>query len=81
MVGSQIRTAQPHMYLILLNSNHYLQKTIVDQTHFEILNQFPDSYTGSTISTLLHDKVNPKDGQVLSLGDSGFLQFFWGRFK
>ncbi len=34
------------------------------------------SETGSTISTLLHDKINPKDCQVLSLGDSGFLQFF-----
>ena len=34
----------------------------------------PDS--GSTISTLFHDKINPKDCQVLSLGDSGFLQFF-----
>ena len=32
--------------------------------------------TGSTISTLLHDRINPKDCQVLSLGDSGFLQFF-----
>ena len=31
---------------------------------------------GSTISTLLHAKINPKDCQVLSLGDSGFLQFF-----
>ena len=31
---------------------------------------------GSTISTLLHDKNNPKNCQVLSLGDSGFLQFF-----
>ena len=28
--------------------------------------------TGSTISTLLHDKINPKDCQVLSLDDSGF---------
>ena len=34
------------------------------------------SKTGSTISTLLHDKINPKDCQILSLGDSGFLQFF-----
>ena len=25
---------------------------------------------------MLHDKNNPKDCQVLSLGDSGFLQFF-----
>ena len=33
-------------------------------------------FSGSTISTLLHDKINPKDRQVLSLGDSGFLQFF-----
>ena len=32
--------------------------------------------TGSTIRTLLHDKINPKDCQVLSLGDTGFLQFF-----
>ena len=31
---------------------------------------------GSTISTLLHDKINPKNCQVLSLGDTGFLQFF-----
>ena len=31
---------------------------------------------GSTISTLLHDKINPKDCQVLSRGDSGFLQLF-----
>ncbi len=33
-------------------------------------------YWGATISTLLHDRINPKDCQVLSLGDSGFLQFF-----
>ena len=32
--------------------------------------------TGSTISTLLHDRIKPKDCQVLSLGDTGFLQFF-----
>ena len=31
---------------------------------------------GSTISTLLHDKINPKDCQVLSVGDfSGFSNF------
>ena len=27
------------------------------------------------------DKINPKDCQVLSLGDSGFLQFFLGLFQ
>ena len=32
--------------------------------------------TGSTIRTLLHGKINPKDWQVLSLGDAGFLLFF-----
>ena len=32
--------------------------------------------TWSTISTLLHDKINPKECQVLSLDDSGFLHFF-----
>ena len=31
---------------------------------------------GSTIRTLLHGKINPKDWQVLSLGDVGFLLFF-----
>ena len=31
---------------------------------------------GSTISTLLHDRINPKDCQVLFLGDTGVLQFF-----
>ena len=36
----------------------------------------PSQRTGSTISTLLHDQINPKDYQVLSLGDSGFLRFF-----
>ena len=36
----------------------------------------PGCLAGSTISTLLHDKINPKNFQVLSLGDTGFLQFF-----
>ena len=31
---------------------------------------------GSTISTLLHEKINPKDCQVLCVGDSGLLLFF-----
>ena len=30
---------------------------------------------GSTIRTLLHGKINPKDWQVVSLGDVGFLLF------
>ena len=43
---------------------------------FQSSNQNLDhARTGSTISTLLHDRINPKDCQVLSLGDSGFLQF------
>ena len=37
---------------------------------------FHQLYCRSTISTLLHDKINPKDCQVLSFGDSGFLQLF-----
>ena len=49
------------------------------QTRFTILeiHYEMDQYTsGSTISTLLHDKINPKDCQVLSLGDfSGFSNF------
>ena len=40
----------------------------------EMLKMFSGS--GSTISTLLHDKINPKDCQVLFLDDSVFLQFF-----
>ena len=33
--------------------------------------------SGSTISTnRYHDKINPKDFQILSLGDSVFLPFF-----
>ncbi len=39
-------------------------------------NTYSQGRPGSTISTLLHDKINPKDCQVLSLGDSGFLQLF-----
>ena len=36
----------------------------------------PTYKSGSTIITLLHDRINPKDCQVLFLGDTGFLQFF-----
>ena len=32
--------------------------------------------TGSTIRTSLHGRINPKDWQVLFLGDAGFLLFF-----
>ena len=39
-------------------------------------NNFGDGEAGSTTSTLLHEKINPKDWQVFSLGDAGFLQFF-----
>ena len=41
-----------------------------------VLTKRSNLHTGSTISTLLHDKINPKNFQVLSLGDTGFLQFF-----
>ena len=30
---------------------------------------------GSTRSTLLHERINPKDWQVLFVGDAGFLPF------
>ena len=46
------------------------------RSYFTSLGNSSECNTGSTISTLLHDKINPKDCQVLSLGDSGFLQFF-----
>ena len=36
----------------------------------------PQKFGVHHVRTLLHDKINPKDCQVLSLGDSGFLQFF-----
>lgn len=36
---------------------------------------------GSTIITLFHVKINPKYWQVLSLGDAGFLQFYYGCFR
>ena len=42
----------------------------------EVIGSLGHVFSGSTISTLLHDRINPKDCQVLSLGDSGFLQFF-----
>ena len=41
-----------------------------------ICNGFLGWIPGSTIRTLLHGKINPKDWQVLSLGDVGFLLFF-----
>ncbi len=44
------------------------------QCHYDM--NLYEFVTGSTISTLLHDKINPKNCQVLSLGDTGFLQFF-----
>ena len=46
---------------------------LMDKSNLEKL---VDPSPGSTISTLLHDKINPKNCQVLSLGDTGFLQFF-----
>ena len=51
-------------------------ETLVGITHVFLLLFSFTVVTGSTISTLLHDKINPKDCQVLSLGDSGFLQYF-----
>ena len=44
--------------------------------HFELGMTEDEPDSGSTISTLLHDRINPKNCQVLSLGDIGFLQFF-----
>ena len=46
------------------------------RTWSEYVCDFFQAPSGSTISTLLHDRINPKDCQVLFLGDSGFLQFF-----
>ena len=37
--------------------------------------------TGSTIRTLLHGKINPRDWQVLSLGDVGLPPIFQGCFR
>ena len=37
---------------------------------------FGNRIAGSTKITLLHEKINPKNWQALSLGDAGFLQFF-----
>ena len=55
-------------------SNCRLQK---ESARWEVVvSVFGCRYAGSTISNLLHDKINPKDCQVLSLGDSGFLQLF-----
>ena len=45
-------------------------------TPIRITKNLGHTTAGSTISTLLHDRINPKDCQVLSLGDTGFLQFF-----
>ena len=53
----------------------YWVRSIVFE-EFAWFREFDDAWSGSTISTLLHDRINPKDCQVLSLGDTGFLQFF-----
>ena len=52
------------------------QKSKILSTDFCRFQLAVDSEPGSTISTLLHDKINAKDCQVLSLGHSGFLHFF-----
>ena len=46
------------------------------QTHFPGVHFVRNDETGSAIRTLLDGKINPKDWQVLSLGDVGFLLFF-----
>ncbi len=48
----------------------------MDNLQYLFFMQIKPPFTGSTISTLLHDQINSKDCQVLSLGDSGFLQYF-----
>ena len=58
-----------------------LQISARDPRDFPVVLTGTGKPTGSTISTLLRHKINPKDFQVLSLGDSGFLQFFKGCFK
>ncbi len=55
----------------LITNGHWIEESFQKQTFIEV-----HALPGSTISTLLHDKINPKDCQVLSLGDSGFVQFF-----
>ena len=42
----------------------------------EVTSNFEKGHSGSTIRTLLHGKINPKNWQVLNLGDVGFLLFF-----
>ena len=42
---------------------------------------FDDPKSGSTIRTLLHGKINPKDWQVLSLGDGLGFSYFLGLFQ
>ena len=60
------------------NRGDFTPFIVTGPTLYKITKKFPPDQgkTGSTISTLFHDKINPKDCQVLSLGDSGFLQFF-----
>ena len=69
---SQTSLAKPNLPPSLKNVRGGIQHVI-----------FVVSHNGPGVSELvhhkhqpLHDKINPKDCQVLSLGDSGFLQFF-----
>ena len=65
-----------------LQPNHPVQhrSELTYKNSYELFGHFGEdtslTKSGSTISTLLHDRINPKDCQVLFLGDSGFLQFF-----
>ena len=67
----------PKLHVVsAFTSNKHMQRIKLVRMHLNnIFHYFQYFYqnTGSTTITLLHEKINPKNWQVLSLGDAGFL--------
>ena len=65
----------PVCLISVLQKHHYFNTTSADKSHWKSVVKFDQQWTGSTITTLLHGKINPKDWQVLSLVMQGFSNF------
>ena len=64
-----------------LTNQHYIVQSHCHRNPWIFPEKSTRTHPGSTISTLLHDRINPKDCQVLSLGDTGFLGCFKGLWQ
>ena len=73
-VFSRLGLDGPGMIWLMIKCSCQFHVGCVDGHH--IMFWFWVFFSGSTIRALLHGKINPKNWQVLNLGDVGVLLFF-----